>query len=195
MQAPGKLPGCLLSFKGRMGKATVIDTVEREGRTIRVYDNGMEYDMDNKKIVKPPAGGPIRTAERGRELAKKRHEKAARLLREAIVAETMESLEVPGHGPAASVAAAGGILWKEIVLNPDAYPRDRLEAWFKLGQMADIIPNANERQEQEKSDPATIGALADLVREVRLAVQEQRQADQLTRDVVDAESTDIRNDE
>src|SRR4026209_1716042 len=85
--------------------AVVIDTVERDGKTIRVYDNGMEYDMSSKKIVKPPAGAII-TKEKSQELHKRRQEKTARLLREAIVAETMDKLEMPHHGTAAAVAAA-----------------------------------------------------------------------------------------
>ena len=171
--------------------ATLVETVEREGRTIRVYDNGMEYDMDNKKIIKPPANGPITTRERGQELAKKRHEKTARLLRERIKESTSKISDLKIGSSAAAVAEAGGILWEEIVLNAEAYPRDRLDAWLKLGQLAGVIPNAQQKQEQEKSDAGTVSAVTDLLRELRTAIQQPRQA----ADVIDIQATDIRNEE
>jgi hypothetical protein len=173
-----------------MGKSKIVETVERDGRTIAIYDNGMERDMDRNAIIRPPTSALI-TKQSTQEMHRKRQEKAANILRQRIREATAKVSSNPVPNSAAAVAEAGAILWEEVVLNQDAYPRDRMEAWFKLGTLAGVIPNANERGGQEKSDTAgTIGALADLVRELRQAVQGQRPA----ADVINAESTDIRNE-
>lgn len=157
---------------------------------IAIYDNGMERDVEKNTIIRPPTAALI-TKQTSHDMHKKRQEKASRLLREKIRAATEKVSDQKIPTSAAAVAEAGGILWDEIVLNAEAYPRDRLDAWLKIGQMAGVISNAREREEPGKSDPAgTIGALADLVRELRQAVQ--------TRDVtvidVTVEDTDIRNE-
>lgn len=123
--------------------AKVVETVERDGHVIKVYDNGMERN-ERGRIVKPPLDTRI-TKENSSELHRARQEKAQRLLREAIVTETMDKLDVPAHGPAAAVAAAGGILWREIVLDPNAYPRDRMEAWEKLGKYSGILSDPKQQ--------------------------------------------------
>jgi hypothetical protein len=57
--------------------ATKIDTVERDGKLIHVYDNGMERDAGTGQIVKPPAGKPF-TPETAKLARRKRQQKAAR---------------------------------------------------------------------------------------------------------------------
>lgn len=173
-----------------MKKAQLVETVERDGKTIRIYDNGMEYDMSSKKIAKPPTNAKI-TTERAKELRQLRADKHARLLREAIVTETMDKLQMPKHGPVAAIAAAGGILWREIVLNDQAYPRDRLEAWKELGTQAQVIPNLKQTPAQEKNETATdiLQAAAELLREMRQTIQ--------PREVIDGtvtDATDTRNE-
>jgi hypothetical protein len=174
-----------------MGKSQVIDKIERDGRTIAIYDNGMERDVEANKIIRPPTAALI-TKDNAREIRAMRQEKAARLLRERIRAATEKISDLPIGSSAAAVAEAGGILWDEIVLNTEAYPRDRMEAWLKLGQMAGVIPNVQERGQQEKTDTErAAGDLAAVARELRrLIVGPADPAD-----VIDADSTDIRNDE
>jgi hypothetical protein len=151
--------------------AKIVEKVEREGRIIAIYDNGMERDVERNAIIRPPTAALI-TKQTTQDMHRKRQEKASRLLRERIRAATEKISDQKIPNSAAAVAEAGGILWDEIVLNTEAYPRDRLEAWLKIGQMAGVISNAKEREEPGKTDPAgTIGALADLVRELRQAVQ------------------------
>lgn len=55
-----------------MGK--VIETIERDGETIRVYDDGMEYSVDRGRIVKPPTAYQI-TPEKSREMLQIRKSK------------------------------------------------------------------------------------------------------------------------
>jgi hypothetical protein len=165
--------------------ATIVETVERDGHTINIYESGAEYNVTLKKLVKAPPSAMI-TKANAHIMKQKRQEKAARLLREAIVAETMDKLQVPAHGPAAAVAAAGGILWREIVLGEDVYPRDRLDAYMKLGAVAEII-NTDKRQEPEKTtSAATDAATTALLNALREALT--------PRDVIDGTVTDTRND-
>ena len=155
-----------------MNKTRIVDTVERDGRKIAVYDNGMEKDAVTGRIVKAPPHAKI-TKENAHALQRKRQEKAARLLREAIVTETMDKLDVPRHGSAAAVAAAGGILWREIVLDANSYPRDRLDAWEKLGKYADVLQSAKDPGDSVPVAGAAeaITALSDLVTTIKAMLQ------------------------
>ena len=154
--------------------ATLVETVERDGRIVKVYDNGMERD-ERGRIIKPSPATMINSTEKANELHRKRREKTARLLREAIVSETGDLLQVKTSGSAAAVAAAGGILWREIVLNPDAYPRDRLDAWQKLGQHADILGDGSEKaQEAGAGDAANVlTAATELLKAMQSALQQR----------------------
>lgn len=135
--------------------AKVVQEVERDNRIVLVYDNGMERWKDTGRIIKSGEAQRI-TKANTHELLRKRQEKAASLLRQAIITETMDKLDVPAHGPAAAIAAAGGILWREIVLDPNAYPRDRMEAWEKLGKYSGILSDPKQQApEAPNSTPAT----------------------------------------
>ena len=165
-----------------MAKSQVVDTVERDGRIILVYDNGMEYDKTGGKIIRPPTAAII-TPERSRELRKLRAEKTARLLREKITAATAKISDLPIRGTAEAVAEVGGILWEEIVLNPDAYPRDRMEAFDKLTDRAEMSNKLNRESEEKNNTPADfMNAATELLREMRQAIQ--------PRDVIDGKATD-----
>jgi hypothetical protein len=73
--------------------ATVIDTVEKDSRTILVYDNGMERDADTGHMVRPPAAALITTTEKANELQRKRLE----LKRERLAAGAARTLERTGE--------------------------------------------------------------------------------------------------
>lgn len=177
-----------------MGKSVLVETIEREGRIIAIYDNGMERDVEANTIIRPPTAALI-TKQTSHDMHRKRQEKASRLLREKIRAATEKVSDQKIPNSAAAVAEAGGILWDEIVLNGDAYPRDRLEAWLKIGQMAGVISNAKEREEPGKTDPAgTIGALADLVRELRQVMPNKESRAGTVIDVTATDSNDTRNE-
>lgn len=134
--------------------ATVVSTYTNEaGHEIAVYESGAERDVTIGRMIKPAPHALI-TSENSHEFRRKRKEKQARLLREAIASETADALELPRSGSAAAVAAAGGILWREIVLSPDAYPRDRMEAWEKLGRHAEILSDPREKQADDGGQAA-----------------------------------------
>ena len=121
-----------------------------------------------------------------------RQEKAAQILRRRIKESTEKVSSNPVPNSAAAVAEAGAILWEEIVLaGPDAegvYPRDRLEAFVKIGTIAGIIPHQSARAEAEKniSDAgvmAASAALTELVSFLREAVQ--------PRETIEGTATDV----
>ena len=57
-----------------MSKAKVVETVERDGRTIDIYDNGMERDVERGRLVRGPANTLI-TAENATVFYRQRLEK------------------------------------------------------------------------------------------------------------------------
>lgn len=119
--------------------AKVVETVERDGVQIRVYDNGMEQRVDNGRMIKAPDSAVIRTTEKSHELQRKRREKTQALLRVRITEAHNRKMQ-PVRTSAGAFADSGALLYEEVVLNADAYPRDRIEAWEKLGKYADVLP-------------------------------------------------------
>lgn len=126
--------------------ATVIDTVVRDGRTIAVYDNGMERDLDRGRIIRPPTSALI-TKENANEYHRARQQKAKARLRAAIK-EAHNGKMTPVKSSAAAFAESGALLYEEIVLNADAYPRDRLEAWKELGKQAEILTDGKDKSDE-----------------------------------------------
>jgi hypothetical protein len=83
--------------------AQVIDTVERDGRVIRVYDNGMERDASTGRIVKP-ASGTLITAENATEYHRMRRNQKQAVIAAAANA-AVERADFKAHGGMAFVAA------------------------------------------------------------------------------------------
>lgn len=137
--------------------AKIVETVERDGHQIAIYESGAEYDMTTKRLVKP-APHTIITAEKATALIRQRQEKTAALLRKRIVEATNKVSTIQHKGSASAIADTGGILWEEIVLNPDAYHRDRLEAFEKLGKYAQVLPS--DLKQQQEQTPGTAAAAA-----------------------------------
>ena len=127
--------------------------------------------------TKPP--NPI-TSVNARSLALKRQEKAAAALRKKIFDTTQAKSTIKLTGPAEAVAEAGAILWDEVVLaEPEAgvYPRDRLEAWEKLGKHAGILGDTKQ-QPLVQAESITLNVLvADAMRDA-LALYRAGQAEQ-----------------
>jgi hypothetical protein len=140
------------------------------GPTQERWKNGAVYDHSTGRIVANPGGGTAAfTAERVSALKQARQQKAAELLRLRITEKTEKKKRVKLEGSAEAVALVGGLLWEEIVLNSKKYPRDRLEAFVRLGNYAGVLPD------QRDADPAAgvdspvqiIGALTELTRALR----------------------------
>src|SRR5687767_624031 len=102
--------------------SNLVETIERDGRRINVYDNGMERDASNGHFITGPKNTRI-TAQNATVYVRKRQEKQSRLLRAALVREHNAKMEPKANGSAEVFAESGALLYSEIVLNGDAYPR------------------------------------------------------------------------
>lgn len=116
---------------------------------IRVFRNGAGYDMQAKKIAYPPGtfapGAPHITSDNAAALANKGRELTKQRIQEAIL-EQMKARGAQIKGPADAVGAAAGELWADIVLNKDAYPRDRRQTWLDISRAAGLLAERNTPQ-------------------------------------------------
>lgn len=119
----------------------VINTYTREsdGHIIDVYESGAERDRTAGRMCKPAAGTLI-TAQNTAEYNRRRQEKTAALLRARIAEEHAAAMPNPTRTAAEAIADSGAMLYSQIVLNSEAYPRDRLQAWETLGKYARTLP-------------------------------------------------------
>jgi hypothetical protein len=54
----------------------------------------------------------------------------------------------PARTSAEAFAESAAMLYEQVVLNSEAYPRDRLEAWEKIGKYSGLLPaDAKEKAE------------------------------------------------
>lgn len=139
--------------------ANVVETIERDGVKVLVYDNGMERNAENGRMMKP-ATGTVITPERATLLHRRRQEKAAAALRDAIKREHNSKMTPTANSSAAVFAESGALLYSEVVLNADAYPRDRMEAWEKLGKYAQVLPSDLRKQDGEPAAAAVAAGIA-----------------------------------
>ena len=167
-------------------KPVLLRVEERDGREIAIYESGAEYDRTAKRLIKAPKQTQI-TPENATFYSRRRKEKAAALLRQRII-ETHNGIMPTSVGSSsAAFAESGAMLYEQIVANSEAYPRDRMDAWEKLGKYADVLPSDLRNQATEQAAAITAAAvnvgaaqiLAQLWADVRKA-----QAD---REVVDVE--------
>lgn len=86
-------------------------------------------------------------------MAKRRHELTRIKLAESIVAQSREQQRAV-TGPASAVADAGGILWRDVVLNDKAPARERRETWLALGKHAGLL--ADQRESADNAAPAPV---------------------------------------
>ena len=162
--------------------AKVISTYTNDaGHEIAVYESGAEYDTVAKRLTKPAAVTVI-TPERATSLIRARQEKQSALLRAAIRREHNAKMSPVANGSAAAFAESGALLYSEIVLNADAYPRDRMEAWEKLGKHAQVLDDPR-RQPETVNNTMNVIALPDdvarAIADLRRLMQENR------KDVID----------
>lgn len=142
-----------------MSKANVVETVERDGHQIAIYESGAEYDMTDKRLVKP-ASGTVITVQNATVFNRKRQEKAAALLRDRIRQRHSAGDMTPVRSSAEAFAESGALLYEEVVLSPDAYPRDRIEAWEKLGKYACVLPADARSGQLSAEQPGTVQQIA-----------------------------------
>ena len=129
---------------------------ERDGVKVRVYESGAVLNDETGKIVKPPEHTLI-TSENYTLLHLARQQKAAALLRSRIKQTHNNNMPSQVGSSAAAFAESGAMLYEEIVLNSEAYPRDRKEMWETLGKHARVLsPDFN--QDAQSSQAQTLTA-------------------------------------
>ena len=132
--------------------ATIINTIQRDGKTIAVYDNGMERDVNAGRIVKPPDGTLI-TPERSTEMYRRRME----LKRERIMVGAAKVLERSGDWETPNdldvVEAIGEAVMENAV---DPKSKKQIDAASFILREAGLshVPNV-----QRENEPAPAGAL------------------------------------
>ena len=153
------------------------EIVQYNGEDCKVLKNGALYGMTSKHIVR---GAEMDTAQASA-LATHRHEQTQAAIRTAIVGDAGGDIPADIAAPAA-VGAAAGILWRDVVLSPDAWPRDRVNAWDTISKRAGLIAEQRQAEQQpvqrvvHEVDGPTLALLRDI-------------ADK-QRDVVDGEVSD-----
>ena len=125
----------------------------------------------------PGSGGGI-TRDNAKQLLQARRDKTAALLRNQIASRAEKSgrLSLPiNAGPSAVLAAAGGLLFDEIVLNSDAVARYRLDAWREIGVAAELL---GDRREKQAENGINVSIGVDLAREIVQKLMQNRQIDE-----------------
>ena len=140
-------------------KLKIVSTEERGDRLVHVYENGLERDARTGHIVKPAKSDQI-TSESAHLLLRKRQEKAAALLRQRITEVHNGIMPSPVKSSAAAFAESGAMLYEQIVANSEAYPRDRMEAWEKLGKYAEVLTPDLKRGSDDVSNAINATAAA-----------------------------------
>lgn len=140
-------------------KLKIVATEDRGDRTVHVYENGLERDAKTGHIVKPAKSDQI-TSESAHLLLRKRQEKTAALLRQRIMETHNGIMPSPVKSSAAAFAESGAMLYEQIVANSEAYPRDRMDAWEKLGKYADVLPADLKRGSDDVSNGINAAAAA-----------------------------------
>ena len=140
---------------------------EETGHKIAVYESGTERDTVTGRLIRGASKGMI-TSENYTSFHLARKEKTQSLLRDAILKVSEGKLKVPLASTADAVAIAGGMLWSDIVLDNTVYPRDRIDAFTKLGKLADILTDGSDQPTDNSTKLVT--ALTELVKEVRARV-------------------------
>lgn len=119
------------------------ELIVRDGRKVRLYQSGLELDDQTGRILKPAAHTLI-TTENSTAYHRARQEKTAARVRDEIVRATNSGLLPAGTPPvresADAIGAAMGMLWEEVVMNSEAYPRDRKEMLELVGRTTGDLP-------------------------------------------------------
>jgi hypothetical protein len=151
--------------------ANVIDTIQKEDKTIWVYDNGMERDANTGKIVKPPPATLI-TQEKSSEFHRRRQE----LKQERIIAGAAKVLERTGGWELPNeldVVEAIGEAVMENALDIDS--KKQIEAAKFILAEAGLSASQSQR-ENTQAPPGSIVADPDALHRLLELIEQDKQA-------------------
>lgn len=137
---------------------------DEDGDTIQEFESGIIRNHTTGKIIRTSDYHHL-TKENAREMGKALQEMYKNRLREEFSARVSKAIygKEIHNIPVDAVAICGGDLWEEIVMNKNAYPRDRLNAYLALGKQAGILQDENYKEE---SNGMTITLGVELAREL-----------------------------
>ncbi|HEY6018669.1 MAG TPA: hypothetical protein VIY48_01910 [Candidatus Paceibacterota bacterium] len=136
--------------------AEVVSTYTREdNHIIDVYASGAEYDRTAGRLARP-ASHTLITAENATDYNRKRREKTAESVRLAIVESTNAGLLPAGtprvNDSSEAVAAAVGMMWEQVVMNSEAYPRDRQAMLEFTARLTGDVPDPRQPDQPAGSE-------------------------------------------
>lgn len=150
-----------MSKVGNYRKGWIVDKWNDEkGHVIVKYESGMIRDLDTHSIIKATDNPYF--ADNWREMQMQRKERAAAAMRDEISRQTF-GLDDP-HKSIEAVGYMAGMLWKDIAMNPDAYPRDRLNTFLQIGMKAGLL--SDERYNEATQPGVNVSIGQNLAREI-----------------------------
>jgi len=140
----------------------------------RVLANGAVYDNDRGRIVKMSGGTAPINKDNASELAKRRHEITRQKIAKAVADRSR--LKNPAiQGPSDAVADAAGMLWNDIVTNPDAPARERRETWQAISKYAGHITDLRGNETQDTGTNGTNSLQDTIASAIVQAIQKLRE--------------------
>lgn len=138
--------------------ANVIDEVIREGRTIRLYDNGMERDAATGHIIKP-ANGTLITSENAADYHRARRERKKMIVAQAANESVNRQELIERYGEDAFIAAVVSSVMVK-AQNPKD-PKQVEAARFIFGE-AGVGVDAGDESNDRMQEPRVLLLLAEL---------------------------------
>lgn len=155
--------------KAQLPDGSIIDAKQYEDGSIRVRGRVLikgtklaQYDFNH---------------ENAKDMAKRRKELAAEKLREQLVEEMKGEFDIDPKSSAEVMAMSGALLFKEVVMDKMAYPRDRMDGWEKIMKAADMLKTQEDRIVEAREQVDGRNVLSDLlaiVKEIKNGSTEDR---------------------
>jgi hypothetical protein len=138
----------------RVERVTVTNSAGEDVEAWRYSDGSIRNDRGHFVSLQPVEFGThIISSEDAAALAKRKHDKTRQKIEAALV-NTARQHGVDAVDGADAAGHAAGLLWADVVLNSEAYPRDRREVWRDLVKAAGLVPDG--KKAAQNSDQAAI---------------------------------------
>jgi hypothetical protein len=163
--------------------ATIVDTYEKDGETINVYESGVHYNVSKGRLIKAAPDAKFTP-----ETSRKAKERLAELKREALLRGAAEALEKTGEWNAPNnldvVEAIGEAVMRK-ALNSDN-PKQVDAARFILQEAG-----MSETQTKSSEDGQQIGAVGDALSQILGFLRDAMATNDQQRDVIDGTASDV----
>jgi hypothetical protein len=151
-----------MSYDGKYRKGYIVKRwKDEEGNDIAQYESGMIRNLNTHHIIKS-VDIPYFNKDNAEDMRRIYKENTANKIREEI-SRAMFGKEIK-HQSSESVGIVAGQLWLEIVMNKNALPRDRLNAWMTIGRHAGLLNDLREAEQPVEGVKVELGV--DLARDI-----------------------------